>query len=429
MKVPSRLLPTLPVEKMESQTIYYYDFVPQPPFQRPKNFKPEEKHQASDAKIMTVTSYNVFFPQKPLIATYPATSLMETTMPNIRDTTDDFETSHQQVYKPWPGRHRPNAYCEPLQSPMFRGKFSKLTVTMRDYPQKPLCRPRTCYRREEEGILPNFRQEGGPTTGKAFKLPEIKNPPNLQKSSMKSTESMAFTSCKELNALHQQRDKSLSVTSHPKDDGVCHLKLPCPNSLAISGHDEENLLQCPDACYRRLQKQPSQEMAFKKRQGYKEMKRPQKNFTCNKLTFIPAGKELRVQLDEATESTQREKDGQSVKQIQTFDEKKSSRTINHSKYFQFSTTSPRVRYGDKTERKFRPSEAKFVGVSENRGAFVHQTGKPAKLTKPLDEKDNDQQAKHRREEPFTAITTYHEFFPVRSLPKQEICLAEQILQA
>ena len=375
MKVPIQLLPTLPMQKMESTTIYHVDFVPQPPFQRPKNFKPEEKYLASGAKMMTVTSYSESFPQQPLTATYPATSLMETTLPNNPGRFDNLETSHQQLYKPWPGFHRPYGYCEPLQSPMFQGKFSGLTVTMQDYPQKPLCRPRTCYKREEEGILPNANKVL--VTGKAFKLPEITDYPKLQNCSTKSTSLKACISSKE-NTYQHHLDKALSMTPHPRN-GICH-SLPCRNSEV-----------------------------------------------CDTLNSKPVRKELNEQLDDATVSAVGGNNGPSA---QTLDGKMSERAANRSEYFQFSTTTPHIRHGDKSEREFRPSEAKFVGVSENHSMFVSYTGKSTQLVKPpLGRQPNYQPANPTGEEPFTANTTYHHYFPIRSLPEHQICLAEQMLQA
>lgn len=430
MKVPSQFLPTLPSEKMESRTMYHCDYIPQPPFQRPKAFKPEERHHVSDAKLMDETSYGEDFPRRPLRATYPSASLMHTSMPTIQDKTDDFETSNQQLYESWSGFHRPYGYCEPLQSPMFQGKFNGMTVTMRDYPQKALGRPRTCYKRKDEGVGSDVKMDGITNIGQFLKLPEIgmRDFPKLQNHRKKNVETKAATYGKVEHVIQYQRDNPPSLAPCPKR-GMC---LPRPENLGVSNYGRMDLSTSQKESYSRKEKQPPLEKSLKKEEQYNRSEAPTENITHNRLSFKPVSKELQVQIGEAVEcqaaeSAWEQRDGKRMKQIHNFGGKLYGNTVNHSDYFQFSSTSPRVRHGDKSERKFKPSKTKFVGVSESHGIFVPQNGEPAKLIKPLDEQNSEHQA--RREEPFTAMTTYHEFFPIRNLPKQEICLVEQMLQA
>ena len=97
-------------------------------------------------------------------------------------------------------------------------------------------------------------------------------------------------------------------------------------------------------------------------------------------------------------------------------------TVYQSEYVQPILPPSTIRFGDKNERPFLPSNAKFYGITENKERFVPLNGKPAQSCKPYD-------PGYRSTEPLLSNTTYQEEFIKRQLPKQDICPAALLLVA
>ena len=431
--MPPRLLPAVPAGRMDLVSINHADYVPLSLNGRPKNFKPIAKAYQSTAPLNAHTSYESDFPPRQLEPNPPAESLMRTTIPSKAPSTLNYTTTNQEMLRKWNGKCKPSAFREPPgKVPLFEGEFYGQSVAREDFNPDILTKgkPSTSCKKAETMYQSNVTFDGSTTNTSTYKLPTIvqREPLHLKKRSINNTETMEKRIGR-LQSATQYRADNPGYQHFPHKRDICP---PEPDKLQLFQGKDMNLQSEQQASYARWNEQPKPSTSYKKMEKRVISDAKFDGQTQNMIQFqrVPIHDQVAVLKDvnrKAAEVGYVQKDGRHVKEAQNFGGSFASTTTNKSEYFQFWKTTPRIRYGDSCEKPYQPSNATFQSQSVARASYIPLNVEPAKSFKPLDLRFQQKQSTVEKTK-LESSTAYREHYPVRPLPKRNICPAELLLQ-
>lgn len=432
LKVPPRILPDLPKKKMELVTVNHNDFVQHSLSEKTTSYKPVDKPFLSDEKFDAQTSYRIEYPLRDLQPNPPAPTLMRTTIPK-KIVSGGYATTNQTMLRKWRGNHRPPAFHELPQKPMFEGEFFSQSVFQKDFNPEiaAMGRPRTTCKKVEKVHQSDAKFEGSTTVKSAYKLPKIvqREKPHLRSMGLIHVETMTKQEGSIQKSTQYRMDHPALETLPPKR-GICP---PKPDSLQLFAGGKLSTQSEHKASYTRWNEQPKPSPPFKQTEKAAASKGNFDGTTSNMVHFQPVPVERHVanlkEVDQkAAEVGFAHKNGRQMKEAQNFGGQFTAVSTNQDDYFQFWKTKPRIRYIDQSEKVYKPSSAKFDSLSEFKTSFIPLDGKPVASCKPLDQRFKDQHPLASERAPFLSTTAYREEYLPRLLPTKSACPAERLLQ-
>ena len=350
-KVPVRVLPAIPMGKMDLVSVSHNDFVPLPIDHDRKNIKPEEKAFKSDAANREPPHRLLFQGKFPDVVDQgkPGTSYKKAETAHLSDAKFDGSSSSKSIYT------LPNIVTED-NMPVFTKKSSKKNrESMRKSSGK--MEKMTKYKTDHPGYetFPRKRQQCPPEPDK------------------------------------------LQLFSHGKIDGIATEQQanfkkwkdqPKPSTPFY-----KTKYEAPNSSFEGLTSNMDQ---------FKPVRVEQHVAELTKTNQI------------AAELGYSQRDGKAVKLAQHFGGQFTASTTNKSEYSQYWQTTPRVRYGYSYEKSYKPSPVKFCAQSEMKRHFTALDAKPAKSFKPRFHPPSKQKIEnstaYREDFPFRALPR-REVFP------------------
>ena len=432
LKVPPRILPDLPKKKMELVSVNHLDFVPHSLSEKPTRYKPVDKPFSSDAEFDAQTSYRIEYPLRDLQPNLPAPTLMRTTIP-MKLESEVYATTNQTLLRKWRGNHRPPAFHELPQKPMFEGEFFGQSVFQKDFNPKiaAMGRPRTTLKKVEKTQQSNAKFEGSTTVKSAYKLPKIvqREKPHLRSMGLKHVETMMKPVGSIQKTTQYRMDHPALETLPPKRD-ICP---PKRDSLQLFAGGKLSTQTEHQASYTKWKEQPKPSAPFKRSDKAVASESNFDGTTSNMVQFQPVPVERQVaNLKEVDQKAAQvgfdQKNGRQMKEAQNFGGHFAAVSTNQYDYFQFKKTKPRIRYIDQSEKAYKPSSAKFDSLSEFKTSFIPLDAKALVSFKPLDQRIQTQHPLAPERVPLLTSTAYKEEYPPRPLPTRSACPAERLLQ-
>lgn len=392
LRIPPRVLHSLPSNKLDLVTVNRQDFTNHPNRSKTKSFKPTELAHMSNVPLGSDTSYKLHYPPRQLQFNPPSDTLMRTTFTKKQHISplENYVTMNQEMLKGWKGRHYPQPFKEPLHVSFFQGKFDGQTVAHKDFNPEIILRgrPSTSFKKVETSHVTNADFANETTNKSTYTLPQIvRGDVHLRKDAKKNRETLDPAQGK-VQDLTQYMIDNPGFLAHPARRSAC---TPAADSLQLF-HGKRNILSEHQASFNssNLKNPPRPRTSFKKQEhlhtngGYFDGQ------TSLKTHFRPVPiEDSLAQLQEvdnlALTIGRADKAGSQVKDAQNYGERFSNKTTNKS-HFQLWSVSPRVRHGDKSERVYQPSTTKprFSCVSEAKSSFVPMEVEPSSSFKPLD---------------------------------------------
>ena len=438
LKVPARILPDIPKKEMDLVSINRADFVPLPLDGKAKNYKPIQSTHVSGAPFKSDTSYNMDYPTR-VIERSPIHKAQEPTWSIARSNGtshhDRFVTTNKVLFRKWSEDGRQDAYCEPPQHAQIflGGKFDLKSVSQADYTAEILMkgRPSTSCKKVESMYQSNGKFTNATTNNSTYNLPKISERVqlNLRNESKKNNET-----------LEKMHGNIQGETQYRRDNPGYHT-FPLPRGICPPAMDKLSLFQGHfngtsehRSNYTNFCDPPRPRTSFKKTEKSRALSAEVKfdGSTTTQLAFQPIP--IKKQKTEHMEVTQlgadiseAQKKGERVKKAQHFGLQCNYTTTNKNEYFQFWKTRPRVRYGDRCERVFKPSSVKFASISETRSSYVPLKASPSQSFKQALDFSEGGLVRSANKAPMNSVTAYREEFPVRNLPQREVCPAEALL--
>lgn len=403
LSVPARVLPTCPSVGMDLCSVSHKDFIKKP-IHTVTKCKEVPNLRTPRATFQDGTSYRADYPPRAFDPNPTAPSLMRSTLPRLVELppSKGFLTTNQLLLGKWAGqqRCRPKGYKELQEPPFFSGHFQKKSVACEDFSRAALNggRPGTSCKPENTRHAPEGDFDDTTTHRTTYTQPKTgqKDPPQLRGQSRVAEETME-PALGRMESLTQYREDNPGFEFRTSRRWLC----PHPDNLKLfKGRSFVDMSEHRSS-YRPRKAVGGENLPT----GTLEKNQPDAG--------LPKGGKIRF--DEASGP----QDKMTVdNRERAFDGK----GVNQTDYFRFSKTTPRVRYGDRCEHVYHPSEKQFDAESETRAKYLALRGKPAEIFKPLDERFHSEAPKYSNR--LSELTAYRNNFAPRPHPPRERCPAE-----
>ncbi len=405
-------------------TVNRKEFVKHPIQSKRVTFKPQEMPRLSSSKIQTNTSYKEDFPPRKLDPSVrqPNKVLLPTVQCDNVSIADNYVTTNQKMLKGWTGLHYQSAYGEPESQKLFHGDFDGKSTFQNDF-QARSGRPSTsCKQAPTVHVSKNAEFYDETTNRITYTLPKIveKESLHLRKHAKKNKESLSpNANAGKMDTLSQYQQDNPGFSRLPHKQSICE---PQPDTLQLFNGPQLSQTETM-ACYNpRHLANAVQRESFKMDQQRHTNGGHFDDRTSFKTDFQP------IPLDKvACTKTIGNSHmlGTQAKLAQDFGEGFSKETTNKV-HFQPWEVHPRVCYGDRAERMFRPSNQPFKGKSETKSSFIPIATKPSESCKPLDVRFGRRStAAYER---MASGTTYGDHFLPKPLPYRKQCPVELLLR-